>query len=143
MEIKDLQIRQGNVDITVDVVEVSEPREFTKFGTAGKVATATIKDASGECKLSLWNNDVDRIKGGMKIRIQNGYVNEFKGEMQITAGRYGKIDILGESSAGDAPKEKKSPAKAKKEEKKEEEVFTNEESAEEDMLEDVEEELVE
>ena len=51
MAVKDLQARQGNVDITLDVVDVGEPREFEKFGKTGKVATAIAKDETGDIKL--------------------------------------------------------------------------------------------
>ena len=43
MVIKDLKIRQGNVDIVVDIVDIGEVREFEKFGRAGRVATAIAK----------------------------------------------------------------------------------------------------
>ena len=35
----------------------------------------------------------------MKIKITNGYVNEFQGESQVTAGKFGKLEILGEGEA--------------------------------------------
>jgi len=102
MEIKDLQVRQGNVDIVVDVVDVAEPREFQKFGTTGKVANATVKDATGECKLTLWNDDVDKVKKGDKVHITNGYVGEYQGEMQITSGKFGKLEVVGKADASAA-----------------------------------------
>ena len=80
MAIKDLQVKQGNVDIELDIVDVGEAREFEKFGRTGKVATAIAKDETGDIKLSLWNEDIDRIKAGDKIKITNGYVSEWQGE---------------------------------------------------------------
>ena len=74
MAIKDLQPKQ--------------PREFQKFGKAGKVATATVKDSSGTIKMSLWNEQVDQIKPGDKLKITNGYVNEYQGDMQLTTGDF-------------------------------------------------------
>jgi len=38
MAIKDLQIRQGKVDIELDIVDVGETRQFEKFGKSGRVA---------------------------------------------------------------------------------------------------------
>ena len=92
--IKDLQPKQGNVEITADVIEVGEPREFSKFGKTGKVATAKIKDETGQVNLSLWNEQVDMVKPGSKIKITNGYVNEFQGELQLTTGKFGKLEVL-------------------------------------------------
>lgn len=125
MEIKDLQIRQGNVDIVVDVVDVSPPREFQKFGKTGRVASATVKDATGQVNLSLWNEQVDQVKPGQKVKITNGYVNEWQGEPQLTTGKMGKLEIVGEAEAGGAE-----AAEPKPEEKKEPEEETPEQPAE-------------
>jgi len=97
MAIKDLKIRQGNVDIVLDVVDVGEVREFEKFGRSGKVATAIAKDETGDIKLSLWNEQVDDVKPGDKVHIINGYVSEWQGEPQLTTGKMGKLEIVGES----------------------------------------------
>jgi replication factor A1 len=105
MQVKDLKPKQGNVDITVDVVDVGEPREFNKFGKAGKVATAIAKDETGDIKISLWNDDADKVKAGDKVQITNGYVNEWQGEMQLTTGRMGKLEVVGKSdSSSDSSK---------------------------------------
>jgi len=94
MEIKDLQPRQGKVDITVEVIEVEEPRSFEKFGKEGRVANAKVKDGSGEIALTLWNDDIDKVKAGIKVQISNGYVNEWQGEKQLTTGKFGKLEII-------------------------------------------------
>ena len=93
MAIADLQARQGKVDIVVEVVSKEEPREFQKFGKVGKVANATVKDASGEIKLTLWNDDVDKVSVGDTVKITNGYVNEWQGEKQLTTGKFGQMEV--------------------------------------------------
>ena len=75
MAIKDLKARQGNVELVVDIVDVGQPREFEKFGKSGRVANAIAKDESGDIKLTLWNEDIDKIKPGDKVKISNGYVS--------------------------------------------------------------------
>ena len=97
MEVKDLQARQGNVDVVLDVVDVGEVREFDKFGKKGRVSTAIVKDSTGDVKLTLWNEQIDQIKAGDKIHITNGYVNEWQGEKQLTTGKFGKLEVVGES----------------------------------------------
>ncbi|MFH1510752.1 MAG: OB-fold nucleic acid binding domain-containing protein [Candidatus Woesearchaeota archaeon] len=113
MQIKDLQPKQGNVDITLDITEVTEPREFQKFGKVGRVATATAKDETGTVKLSLWNEDIDKVRQGMKVNITNGYVNEYQGEMQLTTGKFGKLEIMEE---GQEPEHESKPEELKPEE---------------------------
>ena len=104
MQVKDLKPKQGNVYITVDVVDVGDIREFNKFGKPGRVATAIAKDETGDIKLTLWNEDIEKIKAGDKIHLTNGYVNEWQGEMQLTTGRMGKLEIIGKVEA-DSSKE--------------------------------------
>ena len=105
MEIKDLQARQANVEVVGEITNKEEPREFQKFGRAGRVCTATIKDASGEIKMTLWNDDIEKVKIGDKVHITNGYVNERQGEPQLTTGRFGKMEILGQSDQAKAATE--------------------------------------
>lgn len=95
MQIKDLKPKQGNVDIVVDIIDVGAPREFQKFGRPGKVATAIAKDETGDVKLTLWNEDIEKIKAGDKVHLINGYVSEWQGEMQLTTGRMGKLEVIG------------------------------------------------
>src|SRR3989338_2628743 len=97
MAIKDLKARQGNVELVVDIVDVGQPREFEKFGKSGRVANAIAKDESGDIKLTLWNEDIDKIKPGDKVKISNGYVSEWQGELQLGTGKFGKLEIVGES----------------------------------------------
>ena len=97
MAVKDLEARQGNVDVILDIVDVGEVREFDKFGKKGRVSTAIAKDDTGDVKLTLWNEQIDQVKAGDKIHITNGYVNEWQGEKQLTTGKFGKMEVVGES----------------------------------------------
>ena len=96
MQVKDLQPRQGKVDIVLDIVDVGEVREFEKFGRAGRVTTAIAKDETGDIKLTLWNDDIKKVKAGDKVKITNGYVSEWQGEMQLSTGKFGTWEVIGE-----------------------------------------------
>ena len=91
MNISDLKPKQGDVNVTFDVVEVGEVREFQKFGKPGRVANAKVKDATGEITLTLWNEQIDQVKTGDKIELKDGFVNEWQGNLQLTAGRKGTL----------------------------------------------------
>ena len=92
--IADLKSGQGNINVEGDIVDMGTPRSFEKFGKSGRVCTATLKDESGECKLSLWNEDCDRIKVGDHVKIVNGYCSEFQGAIQLTSGKFGKLEVV-------------------------------------------------
>ena len=133
-QIKDLQARQGKLDIVVEVVELGEIREFNKFGRAGRVATATVKDESGEAKMSLWNEQIDQVKPGDKVHITNGYVNEYQGELQLTTGKFGKLEVVESSEGAKTTEEKKEEVRKEKPAEKKEEPKVEEASVEEEEI---------
>ncbi|MEK6900498.1 MAG: DNA-binding protein [Nanoarchaeota archaeon] len=94
MKIKDLQANQGKVNLTVEVISKEEPRTFAKFGKEGRVCNAKIKDDSGEVGMTLWNDEIDLVDAGQKINIQNGWCSEFKEQKQVSAGKFGKIELV-------------------------------------------------
>ncbi len=98
MEIKELKANSGNVDLVATIVSMEEPRTFEKFGKSGRVCNAKIKDDSGEVKMTLWNEDIDSVKPGDKIHLQNGWCSEFKDELQVSSGKFGKIEVLESST---------------------------------------------
>ena len=94
MNISELKPRQGKVDIEATVAEKGEVRDINKPNFTGKVCNATIKDDTGQVSLTLWNDEIDKINVGDKIKITNRYVSEFQGEMQLSAGKFGKLEVL-------------------------------------------------
>ncbi|MBS3133115.1 DNA-binding protein [Candidatus Woesearchaeota archaeon] len=106
MKISELKPRQGSVEVTGEIVEVEEARMFNKFGKEGRVANAVLKDESGQIKLTLWNEQADQVKQGSKVTIKNGYVNEWQGEMQLTTGKFGQLEVLPEAGQVEEVKEK-------------------------------------
>lgn len=106
MQIKDLQPKSGNVNITVECVEKAEPREFEKFGKPGKVCNAKVKDETGQVTMTLWNEDVDKVKVGDMLKIENGWVSEWQGELQLSTGRFGKMEVVSGDGASESSDEK-------------------------------------
>ena len=94
MQIKDLSVGDKEIDIVVEIVDIDEVREFDKFGKSGTVATAKIKDESGQMSLTLWNEQIEKVKVGSKVHIINGYVNEYQEEKQLTTGKFGKLEVV-------------------------------------------------
>lgn len=108
MEIKDLQSNQGNIDLVLLIAKKSASRTFEKFGRPGRVCTATAQDDSGEIKLTLWNEDIDKIEVGDKIHLQNGWCSEYQGEKQLSTGKFGKIEVIEKASPSNNQKDKNS-----------------------------------
>lgn len=96
MEIKDLKPNSSVDTLTGEVVSVEEPREFTNFRGSGRVSNAVLKDDTGEAKLTLWNEQVDQITEGSTITIENGWCKEYRGEIQISTGKFGTLKTVEE-----------------------------------------------
>ena len=94
MEIKDLKPNAGNVDLVLEVVDKEEARTFEKFGKSGSVCNVKVKDETGTVKMTLWNEDIESVKVGDKIHLQNGWCSEFRDELQISSGKFGKIEVV-------------------------------------------------
>ena len=94
MKISELRPGTGSVEIEAEVVSVETPREIHKMGRTLRVANAELKDESGTISLVLWNDQIDRISSGMKVKIENGYVNEWQNKPQLTLGKFGKLTPL-------------------------------------------------
>ncbi|PIN76938.1 hypothetical protein COV17_00350 [Candidatus Woesearchaeota archaeon CG10_big_fil_rev_8_21_14_0_10_36_11] len=94
MEIKDIQAKQGNIDVVMTIIEKHDERTFNKFGKEGRVCNAKAKDDSGEIIITLWNDDIDKVNIGDRIYLKNGWCSEYKGERQLSSGKFGEIEII-------------------------------------------------
>jgi len=142
MQIKELKPKQGNVDLIVQIVEKQAVREFQKFGKPGRVCNAKVKDESGEVTLTLWNEDIDKVKVGDQIHITNGWVGEWQGELQLSTGRFGKLEVVGNKEVTKDEAEESAVTESNKSDEGEH-VLTEDEATEEEILDNVEEENVE
>ena len=95
MKIKDLRDGMKRVDVEAKIIEKSSAREvLSRYkDVVHKVANATISDGTGTIKLTLWNDQIDQVKVDDNIKIENGYITTFRGEMQLNVGRYGKLSV--------------------------------------------------
>ena len=83
------------VSVEAKIVEKGETREVqSRFkDETYKVATAVIADESGTIKLTLWNEQINQVNPDDHIKIENGYVTSFQGEIQLNIGKYGVLKV--------------------------------------------------
>jgi len=95
MKIKELKPATGFEEIIVEVVTKGEPRAFVSAQGQGTVCNAAVKDEDGEeVSLTLWNDDYKKVNDGDKVKISNGWVSEYKGKIQISAGKKGTLEVI-------------------------------------------------
>jgi replication factor A1 len=95
LKIRDLRNGMKNVSVEAKVKEKSEAREvMARFkDETHKVATAIIADETGTIKLTLWNEQINQVNVDDTVKVENGYITSFKGEIQLNIGRYGKLTV--------------------------------------------------
>jgi replication factor A1 len=140
MKISDLKAGEGNVEVEGVIKELEDIKEINKYGRNLRLRNAVLEDDSGAIKLTLWNENVEMFQVGDKVKITNGYVNEFQGDKQLTAGKFGKIEKIG---AGDVEEKTDSSTTAEEPEEASGMIDTSgEKAAEEEVKEAAEEGLL-
>ncbi|MBM5804693.1 MAG: single-stranded DNA-binding protein [Candidatus Verstraetearchaeota archaeon] len=92
-KVEELNPGSRSVDVLVKVLEINPSREVsTKDGSLHNVADALVGDETGCIILSLWDNDIPRVKADQTISIKNGYVSLFRGTMRLNIGKYGTLE---------------------------------------------------
>jgi len=96
-----MKVKELRPESKVDVIELvvrdkGAARDFsTRTGSTGKVADAkAVDDEGSEVSVSLWNDEIDRVQANDRIRITNGWAREWRGNLQVSAGRFGKLEVL-------------------------------------------------
>ena len=97
MKISELTVGIKNVTVQGKITEKSETSEvYSRYGyNVHRVANATLSDSSGSIKLVLWNEQIELVTAGDTIQIENGYVTQFRGEVQLNVGkRLGQLNVI-------------------------------------------------
>jgi replication factor A1 len=96
-----MKIRELRAEAKIDTLELTikekgSARDFSsRSGSTGKVCDAkAVDDEHQEVSVSLWNEEIDRVQVNDRIRITNGWAREWRGNLQVSAGRFGKLEVL-------------------------------------------------
>lgn len=86
----------AEVSIRGEVVALTPVREFTRQdGTKGRVVNVTLKDASGACRVVLWDDDVtlveSRLKVGAFLRCLDCFVRRTNFGLEVGRGKFGAL----------------------------------------------------
>jgi replication factor A1 len=97
-KVEKLTPNSKQVNTIVKVISKSQVRDVTgRDYSARRVADALVGDETGCVYLTLWDDKIDKINEEATLRITNGYINLFKGNMRLNIGKYGSFQVLEES----------------------------------------------
>ena len=94
MKISELKHGQKDVNVKGEIIKVMDVKTFPRMGEPGRVAISRLKDSTGTIDLTLWDEEIDKVKEGQTLEISNATVKQYNGSLQITTGRKGKITVL-------------------------------------------------
>jgi len=98
VKIEKLTPNSREVNTIVKVVSKSQVRNVTgRDYSIRRVADALVGDETGCVYMTLWEDNIDKINEEATVRITNGYINLFRGNMRLNIGKYGSFEILEES----------------------------------------------
>jgi len=99
MKIGDLKSYSRKVYTVAKVISIGEPREVTsrKDNTTHQVCEALVADDTGSVYLTLWDDSIDAVEEDMVLKLDNAYVNVFRGSMRLNLGKYGSYEVLDEA----------------------------------------------
>jgi len=92
MKISDLGDKTPIEEIVVKITNVNEPRDTR----VGQVQQADVEDETGQAVLTLWTADVGKYAIGDTVKITNGWAKTYQDQLQISSGKYGKLEKIEE-----------------------------------------------
>jgi replication factor A1 len=94
-KIKDLEKRMDHVSLKAKVLETSKPKLiYTRYGTEAYLSNVLLADETGTIKLTLWNQNINRVSVDDVIELENVNVIRFRGERQLRLRRKSILTIL-------------------------------------------------
>jgi replication factor A1 len=89
--ISDLKDGAKKVCITGKII-MKEPSVRTQTGKF--MSKAVIQDSTGSIRLILWEDQIEKVKEGDIVTIENGYVSSYKGApITLQVGQYGSLKV--------------------------------------------------
>ena len=94
-KINELKYGIKGIDLIATVVEIPPAISvLTRFGTTAYVSNVKITDETGSIRLSLWNNQIDKVQLGDEIELKTCYIFRYRGEPQLRLGRKGTLTVI-------------------------------------------------
>ncbi|MBK5132938.1 DNA-binding protein [Candidatus Bathyarchaeota archaeon] len=95
MKISELRDGMKRISVEAKVVEKGEPRQVNSRykDETYTIADVMVADESGSIKLTLWNEQIDQVDVNNTVKIENGYITSFRGEIQLNVGKYGTMTV--------------------------------------------------
>ena len=95
MTIEDAKNQRSDINVQGTIEEKGEARTVnTKYGET-QVCDSYLVDESGRIKLTLWGEDIEKVKNGDTVSVQGAYTTTFRNEVQLNVPKKnGKLEVI-------------------------------------------------
>ncbi len=90
IKIQNLTPESKNVNLIGKCIELGEIREVANDN---KVMEVILGDETGSVILSVWNEDIEKMKKGESYQIINGYVTTYQNRIRLNSGKFGNFEV--------------------------------------------------
>ncbi len=99
VKIGDLKSYSRKVYTVAKVISIGESREVTSRNDSSThtVCEALVADDTGSIYLTLWDEAIDEVSEDQILKLDNAYINVFRGSMRLNLGKYGSYEVLDEA----------------------------------------------
>ena len=95
MNIKEAKNQKSDINVKGRIEEKGEARTVnTKYGET-QVCDSYLVDDTGRIKLTLWGEDIGKVKNGDTVSVQGAYTTTFRNEVQLNVPKKnGKLEVV-------------------------------------------------
>ncbi len=90
IKIKNLTPNSKKINLIGKIIEMEDIRQTSNNN---KVMEALISDETGCVFLTVWNENIEKVKIGESYLIINGYVSTFQNKLYLNIGKFGEFRI--------------------------------------------------
>lgn len=120
VKVSELNPSSRAVNVLAKVVSKSEIRNIAagRDGSPHKVSDAFVGDETGSVYLTLWDDNIDKVKESDTVLVKNGYVNLFRGNIRLNIGKYGTLEVSDQTIGGEVNTENNVSSKVYEQERR-------------------------
>ena len=95
MNIEEAKNHKSDINVKGRIEDKGEARTVnTKYGPT-QVCDSYIVDETGRIKLTLWGEDIEKVKNGDTVSVQGAYTTTFRNEVQLNVPKKnGKLEVV-------------------------------------------------
>ena len=99
MQISEIRPEMTNISVRARILSLQAPQSVrSKAGKSLRVAEALLSDKSGKIALTLWQNQIYKVKVNQVVDIKDAYASQYQGVTKLTLGRNGTLEVVEDPS---------------------------------------------